>query len=110
METSKLVADKLGIPHWTFAFQSASQTGEPWLEPDILDVITKHKDEYKNVLSCTVGFVAEHLEVLFDLSIEARDRCAEHGLEFRRAPTIGADPKVMDALAGLCADLYLQEE
>ena len=106
METSQLVAEGLGIPHWTFAFQSASQTGEPWLEPDILDVITQNAKKYKNVLSCTVGFVAEHLEVLFDLGIEARDRCAEHGLEFRRAPTIGADPKVMDALAGLCADLY----
>ena len=106
LETSQLVADKLGIPHWTFAFQSASQTGEPWLTPDILDVITENAPKYKNVLSCTVGFVAEHLEVLFDLGIEARDRCAEHGLEFRRAPTIGADPKVMDALAGLCAGLY----
>lgn len=106
METSRLVAEKLGIPHWTFAFQSASQTGEPWLGPDILDVITENAPRYKNVLSCTVGFVAEHLEVLFDLGIEARDRCAEHGLEFRRAPTIGADPKVMDALAGLCAAKY----
>jgi ferrochelatase len=106
METSQLVADKLGIPHWTFAFQSASQTGEPWLGPDILEVITENAPRYKNVLSCTVGFVAEHLEVLFDLGIEARDRCAEHGIEFRRAPTIGADPKVMDALAGLIAPRF----
>ncbi len=106
LETSQLVADKLGIPHWTFAFQSASTTGEPWLGPDILDVITENATRYKNVLSCTVGFVAEHLEVLFDLGIEARDRCAEHNLEFRRAPTVGADPKLMDALAGLCAAMY----
>lgn len=107
LETSRLVAERLGVPHWTFAFQSASTTGEPWLGPDILDVITEKANEFENVISCTVGFVAEHLEVLYDLGIEARDRCAEHGLEFRRAPTIGADPKVMDALAALCAGLYI---
>ena len=60
----------------------------------------------KNVVACTVGFVSDHLEVLFDLGIEARDLCKELGLEFRRAATIGDDPKVMDALAGEVAKLY----
>ncbi|MGV3618404.1 MAG: ferrochelatase [Fimbriimonas sp.] len=103
LETSRFVAERSGIPHWTFAFQSASQTGEPWLGPDILDVITARASEYKNVVACTVGFVSDHLEVLYDLGIEARDRCAELGLNFRRAETIGADPMVMDALASLVA-------
>jgi ferrochelatase len=106
LETSRLVAEKSGVPHWTFAFQSASQTGEPWLGPDILDVISENAPNYKNVIACTVGFVSDHLEVLFDLGIEARDRCAELGLNFRRAATIGADPKVMDALAGLVAERF----
>ncbi|RYG75012.1 ferrochelatase [bacterium] len=110
METSRLVAERTGVPHWTFAFQSASQTGEPWLGPDILDVITKHAPKYKNVIACTVGFVADHLEVLFDLGIEARDRCAEHGLNFRRAETIGEDEGVMDALAGVVAERYTRAE
>lgn len=103
LETSRLVAEATGVPHWTFAFQSASQTGEPWLGPDILDVISERAPEFKNVIACTVGFVSDHLEVLYDLGIEARDRCAELNLNFRRAATIGADPKVMDALAELCA-------
>lgn len=106
LETSRLVAERTGVPHWTFAFQSASQTGEPWLGPDVLDVITEHAAEYQNVICCTVGFVSDHLEVLYDLGIEARDRCAEHNLNFRRAATIGADSKVMDALAELVATRY----
>ncbi len=108
LETSRLVADKLGLPHWTFAFQSASATGEPWLGPDILEVIepeTKSRN-LTNVVACTVGFVSDHLEVLYDLGIEARDRCAELGLNFRRAETINDDPFVMDALAGEAAKLF----
>ena len=106
METSRLVADKLKLPLWTFAYQSASATGEPWLGPDILDMIKERQHDAKNVVACTVGFVSDHLEVLFDLGIEARDLCKELGLEFRRAATIGDDPKVMDALAGEVAKLY----
>jgi ferrochelatase len=106
LETSRRVAERSGVPHWTFAFQSASQTGEPWLGPDILDVISEHAAEYKNIVACTVGFVSDHLEVLYDLGIEARDRCAELGLEFRRAETIGTDEKVMDALAEVIAGRF----
>ncbi len=101
LETSQLVADKLKLPNWTFAFQSASQTGEPWLGPDILEVIEREAPNYKNITSCTVGFLCDHLEVKFDLGIEARDKCAELGVKFRLASTIGADPAVMDAVAGL---------
>jgi len=104
LETSRLVAERTGVPHWTFAFQSASNTGEPWLGPDILDVIEAKGREYKNVVACTVGFVSDHLEVLYDLGVEARDKCAELGLNFRRAATINDDATVMDAVAGLCAD------
>jgi ferrochelatase len=108
METSRLVAEACGLPHWTFAYQSASTTGDPWLGPDILNVITENKDKYKNVIACAVGFVSDHLEVMFDLGVEARDKCAELGLNFRRAATIADDPKVMDALGGLCAELLTQ--
>jgi ferrochelatase len=102
METSRLVAEACSLPHWTFAYQSASTTGDPWLGPDILDVITENRDKFKNVVACAVGFVSDHLEVLFDLGVEARDKCAELGLQFRRAATIGDDPAVMDALAEVC--------
>jgi ferrochelatase len=108
LETSRLVAEKAGVTHWAFAFQSASQTGEPWLGPDILDVIEENAPRYKNVIACTVGFVSDHLEVLYDLGIEARDKCAELGLNFRRADTIGEDAQVMDGLAGLAAEALNQ--
>lgn len=101
LETSQLVAELAAVLHWTFAFQSASQTGEPWLGPDILDVIEARAPEFKNVLACTVGFVSDHLEVLYDLGIEARDKCADLGLNFRLARTINDDVKVMDALANV---------
>jgi ferrochelatase len=107
LETSKLVAGKAGVKHWTFGFQSASSTGEPWLGPDILDVITENAPKYKNVIACTVGFVSDHLEVLYDLGIEAREKCEELGLNFRRADTIGEDVEVMDGVAGLAAERLL---
>jgi ferrochelatase len=108
METSELVAKQLGIKHWTFAYQSASSTGEPWLGPDILDVLEPetHKRGLKNVVACTVGFVSDHLEVLYDLGIETRDKCVELGLGYRRAETINDDPVVMDALAAEAAKLF----
>ncbi len=108
LETSELVAKRMGTPHWTFAFQSASTTGEPWLGPDVLDVIERGAESYKNVICCTVGFVSDHLEVLYDLGIEARDKCAELGLGFRRAPCINDDARVMDALAEQLAILLKQ--
>lgn len=110
LETSRLVAERAQVPHWTFAFQSASNTGEPWLGPDILDVIKENDGKYKNIIACTVGFVSDHLEVLFDLGIEARDKCAELNLNFRRAATIGNDSKVMDALAGIIEQALRAQE
>ena len=106
LETSTLVADKLKLPHWTFAYQSASTTGEPWLGPDVLDVIATESKNYKNILCCTVGFVSDHLEVLFDLGIEARDKCAELDLNFRRAETINVDETIMDALAEVASKMF----
>jgi ferrochelatase len=107
LETAELVSRKLELPKWTFAFQSASNTGEPWLGPDILEVIeSESKFGVKNVVACTVGFVSDHLEVLYDLGVEARDKCAELGLEFRRARTLNDDPVVMDALAAKLAEFF----
>jgi ferrochelatase len=107
METSRLVAERIALPHWKFAFQSASTTGEPWLGPDILDVLEAiDGSKFKNVIACTVGFIADHLEVLYDLGIEAQEKCAELGLNFRRAAVINDDPNVMDALAEEASQLF----
>jgi ferrochelatase len=108
LDTCKLVAAKLPEMEWAFAFQSASNTGEPWLGPDILELLSEaaEEGEYKNIVSCTVGFVSDHLEVLYDLGIEARDKCQELGLNFRRAATVGIDPQVMAGLARTVKPLF----
>jgi protoporphyrin/coproporphyrin ferrochelatase len=100
LETSRLVAERAGIGRWTFAFQSESPTGEPWLGPDILDELTRlQADGVEQVLVCPVGFVSDHLEILWDLDVEARERAAELGLELDRIESLNDDPAFIDALA-----------
>ena len=108
LETSRLVAEHGQIPHWAFGFQSASSTGEKWLGPDVLDVLREQAGgQYDAVVCCTVGFVSDHLEVLYDLGIEAKEEAERLGLQFRRAECINDDPEVMDALAALAAQRFL---
>jgi ferrochelatase len=100
LETSRLVAERAGVERWSFAFQSESPTGEPWLGPDILDELTRlHGDGVEKVLVCPVGFVSDHLEILWDLDIEARERAAELGLELDRIESLNDDPAFIHALA-----------
>ena len=100
LETSRLVADRAGLSDWSFAFQSASATGEPWLGPDILEELDRlAANGVRRVLVCPVGFVSDHLEILWDLDIEARERAAELGLEFDRIESLNDDPAFLRALA-----------
>jgi protoporphyrin/coproporphyrin ferrochelatase len=100
LETSRLVAERAGIDRWSFAFQSESPTGEPWLGPDILDELTRLRREgVEKVLVCPVGFVSDHLEILWDLDVEARERAAELGLELDRIESLNDDAAFIDALA-----------
>jgi ferrochelatase len=100
LETSRLVAERAGVERWSFAFQSESPTGEPWLGPDILDELKRlHGDGVEKVLVCPVGFVSDHLEILWDLDVEARERAAELGLELDRIESLNDDPAFIHALA-----------
>lgn len=101
LESCRLVAERLGLPHWTFAFQSASATGEPWLGPDILERLEEvaAAQKYRQVICYAIGFVADHLEVLYDLDIEAQQKCDELGLAYRRAPSLNDDPLLAEAVA-----------
>ena len=103
LETSGLVAERAGLgERWSFAFQSASATGEPWLGPDILEEIERLAGEGENkVLVAPVGFVADHLEILWDLDIEARDKAHELGLQCERTDSLNDDPRFVSALAGI---------
>jgi protoporphyrin/coproporphyrin ferrochelatase len=84
---------------WQVAWQSASPTPEPWLQPDLLQVISELGQDA--VLVCPCGFVSDHLEVLFDLDVRAREHAADLGTTFARTPSINADPAVLGALADL---------
>ena len=102
LETSRLVADAAGIGDWSFAFQSESPTGEPWLGPDILDHLAALAAEgVTDVLACPVGFVSDHLEIRWDLDVEAADRASELGLGFARIEMPNADPALIEVLAGI---------
>jgi ferrochelatase len=85
LETSRLVAERAGVDDWTFSFQSESPTGEPWLGPDILDHLDDlHARGVRDVLVCPVGFVADHLEIRWDLDTEAKDKARELGMTLER--------------------------
>jgi ferrochelatase len=102
LETSQLVADRAGLESWSFAFQSSSPTGEPWLGPDILDELDSlHARGVERVLACPIGFVSDHLEILWDLDVEARERAAELGLDFDRIRSLNDDPAFVRGLAEL---------
>jgi protoporphyrin/coproporphyrin ferrochelatase len=99
--TAQCVASSLDLDNWGVAWQSAGRTPEPWLRPDILVVIDELAADghTRGVLVSPVGFVADHLEVLYDLDIEASRRAASHGLTFARTASVNDDPAVMAALA-----------
>jgi ferrochelatase len=102
LETSRLVAERAGLDRWSFAFQSASPTGEPWLGPDVLDELERLRREgVGTVLVAPVGFVSDHLEILWDLDVQAREKAEELGLELSRIASLNDDPAFIRALAGL---------
>ncbi|HYY75773.1 MAG TPA: ferrochelatase [Gaiellaceae bacterium] len=102
LQTSRLVADKAGVDSWSFAFQSESPTGEPWLGPDILDELDAlHGRGVANVLVAPVGFVSDHLEILWDIDVQAREKAAELGLELKRIESLNDDAAFIRALADL---------
>lgn len=107
-ETARAVAGEAGLSpwvDWAVAWQSAGRTPEPWMGPDVLTVLedlagTGRAD---GVLVCPCGFVSEHLEVLFDLDVEARARANDLGLAFARTRVVNDNRTVLGALAGRVA-------
>jgi ferrochelatase len=98
--TAALVADRLGLASYDFAFQSAGRTGEPWLGPDILDEILRLASEgVRELVIRPVGFVADHLEVLYDIDIEAQTVAREAGIRLERARSMNTDPIFIAGLA-----------
>ncbi|HZU15072.1 MAG TPA: ferrochelatase [Candidatus Dormibacteraeota bacterium] len=102
LESCRLVAEGLCLPPWEVAWQSASATGEPWLGPDLLEAV--ERSGATRVLVCPIGFVADHLEILYDLDVEARDFARRRGIELRRTPSLNDRPEFIEALAAVVRD------
>jgi protoporphyrin/coproporphyrin ferrochelatase len=102
LETSRLVAARADVVDWSFSFQSESPTGEPWLGPDILDHLRAlHADGVRKVLVCPVGFVSDHLEIRWDIDVEATELARELGIELARIEMPNDEPAFIAALAGI---------
>jgi ferrochelatase len=102
LETTREIANVADIRDFSFSFQSESPTGEPWLGPDILD----HLEELRghgvdHVLVCPVGFVSDHLEIRWDLDVEAQEKARELGMRLERIDMPNDDPAFIETLAAI---------
>ena len=100
--TADAVAEVVGLDRWRTAWQSAGRTADPWIGPDILDVIRSLPAEgVEGVVVCAAGFVSDHLEVLYDVDIEARGVASAAGLALERTASFNDDPRFVALLADL---------
>jgi protoporphyrin/coproporphyrin ferrochelatase len=95
--SAEAIAGRAGVDRWELAWQSAGRTPEPWRGPDVLEVL--RATDVPGVLVCPQGFTSDHLEVLYDLDIEAARVAAEAGVAFARTRSVNDDPAVMAGLA-----------
>jgi ferrochelatase len=99
-ETARLVAVEAGVTDWSFSFQSESPTGEPWLGPDLLDHLEELRArDIRNVLVCPIGFVSDHLEIRWDIDVEAKERAEQLEMDLERVEMPNANPVFVTALA-----------
>jgi len=99
-ETAQQLAARLNLTKWSVGYQSAGRTPEPWLGPDLLTVISQLAAAgEKNLLVCVIGFVTDHLEVLYDIDLEAKPFAAKHGMRLERIEMLNDDPQLAEALA-----------
>jgi ferrochelatase len=105
-ESAALAAMAAGVSDYSLAWQSAGRTEEPWLGPDIRDAIREEaRRGTSHVLVCPIGFVSDHLEVLYDLDLEATAVAAECGMTFSRTASLNDDPTFIALLCDLVTDL-----
>lgn len=110
-EGSAAVARAAGLDNWRVVWQSAGETGERWIGPDILDALdTLHAEGAREVLSVPIGFVSDHLEILYDIDRAARQRADSLGMTLRRTPMPNADPVFVSALASVVREHAMARE
>jgi ferrochelatase len=106
-EACRLVAERVGRPQYRLVYQSRSGApGQPWLGPDVLEYLRElaASSDVRDVLLAPIGFISDHMEVVYDLDTEARQLCEDLDLKMVRAQTVGADPR----FAGMIRELVLE--
>lgn len=105
LETSELVASRVGSEEWSFAFQSAGHTGEPWLGPDIIEHLqSQFESGQRSFLIAPVGFVSDHLEVLYDIDVRCAGWAKEHGVRLARCKMLNDSEEFIDCLHSLVVE------
>ena len=100
-ETARLTAARAGVPasRWSWSYQSAGRSPEPWLGPQLPDHLAALAGQgIQNVVAIPVGFVADHVEILYDIDIQAREVARRHGIRLERPPALNTDPLFIAAL------------
>ncbi|EAE5921648.1 Ferrochelatase, protoheme ferro-lyase [Listeria monocytogenes FSL J1-208] len=107
-ETANLIFEKVVVPHYALGWQSEGKTGEPWLGPDVQDLTRElyGEEKYKHFIYTPVGFVAEHLEVLYDNDYECKVVTDEVGAAYHRPPMPNADPEFLEVLRTVVWEKY----
>ena len=105
-ESCRLVAEQAGVTNWRLVYQSRSgPPTQPWLEPDICDAIRElHTQGVRRLVISPIGFISDHMEVLYDLDTEAADLCKELGIDMQRAATVGTAPEFIACVRELIAE------
>jgi ferrochelatase len=106
-ETARLVAAKAGLPanRWSWSYQSAGRSPEPWLGPQLQEHLPLLAGEgVKNVISIPVGFVSDHVEILYDIDILAQEVANGLGMRLVRPPALNLDPLYLETIADLVND------
>ena len=110
-DTARLIAEQANIPHYTTAWQSAGRTPEPWLGPDVQDRMRElHAEGYTTMVFCPVGFVSDHLEVLYDNDIECKSIAEELGIHYLRPPMPNTHDTFIEGLADAVLNKIAQKE
>ena len=105
-ESAKLVAERAGVTNWQLVYQSRSgPPTQPWLEPDVCDAIRERVEAgFRHFVVVPIGFVSDHMEVLYDLDEEAATLCRELNVTMHRAATVGTDPEFVGMVRELIAE------
>ncbi len=101
-ETARALAARLGLAPWRFCYQSAGRSGEPWLGPPVEKVVVELADAgQKNILVVPIGFVADHVEVLYDIDIEVKRLAEARGARLERTESLNISPTFIEALVDI---------